>query len=127
MGFKISDDLEWQGRYNDIWWRITELVFAPGGLFDGKSLGLLNGKDPKNLSYINPKLITWNDEIKTRFNGWEDPYSKYVDATGVLKIASVYQQGSNYHLQVFLKEFKYRERDVEFKSQLSDEGHDTVY
>ena len=40
--------------------------------------------------------------------------------TGVLKISSVYRQGSNYHLQVFLKECKYRKRDVGFQSQLSD-------
>ena len=50
-------------------------------------------------------------------------------ATGVLKIGSVYRQRSDYYLQVFLKECKYRERDVIFKSLLSDnedEGCDAV-
>jgi len=89
---------------------------------------LSNGK------YINPKLITWNGEIRTRFLGNSE--SKPEDlgacyATGILKIGSVYRQGANYHLQVFLKECKHKEREVSFKSQLSDddddEGYDTVY
>ena len=67
--------------------------------------------DPTS-EWINPKLITWKDEIKTEFNGCHIPYDKHSDATGVLKVASVYQQGSNYYLQVFLKECKYQERDI---------------
>ena len=49
-------------------------------------------------------------------------------ASGVLKVGSVYRKGSNYHLQVFLKECKYTKRDTSFESQLSDddEGYDTV-
>ena len=59
--------------------------------------------------------------------------SALAHATGVLKISSVYRQGSNYHLQVFLKECKYRKRDISFESQLSDDddsdesGYDTIY
>ena len=52
-------------------------------------------------------------------------------ATGVLKVGSVYQQGSNCHLQVFLKECKYKEKDVIFNSLLSDDesdsGYDTIH
>jgi len=36
-------------------------------------------------------------------------------AIGVLKKGSVYCQGTNYHLQVFLKECKYKERDASLK------------
>ena len=58
-----------------------------------------------NEKYINPKLITWDGEIRTGFHGTspepEDIRSCY--ATGVLKIGNVYRQGSNYYLQVFLK------------------------
>ena len=80
---------------------------------------------------MNPKLITWDGEIRTGFRGTspkpEDIGSCCV--TGVLKIGGVYRQGSNYHLQVFLKECKYRKRDS-FESLLSDdedEGYDTVH
>jgi len=50
-------------------------------------------------------------------------------AIGVLKKGSVYCQGTNYHLQVFLKECKYKERDASFECHLSDDedsGYDTV-
>ena len=74
-------------------------------------------------------------EIRTRFRGnaWgksEEIGSCY--ATGVLKIGSVYRQGSSYYLQVFLKECKYKKRDTNYTSWLSDdereedEGYDTV-
>ena len=81
---------------------------------------------------VNPKLITWDGEIRTGFRGTSrDPRDiRSCYATGVLKIGSVYQRVSNYHLQVFLKECKYREREVIFKSLLSDdedEGYDTAH
>ena len=82
--------------------------------------------------YVNPRPIAWDGEIRTGFLGTspepEDIGSCY--ATGLLKIGSVYRQGSNYHLQVFLKDCKYRERDVIFKSLLSDnenDGYDNVH
>jgi len=115
MGFNVSEDSTWLKMYEMIWKKASELV---GNNFAG---------DPKS-DWINPKLITWKDDIKTKFNGWGVPYDKYCDATGVLKIGSVYKQGSNYYLQVFLKECRYVERDVEFQSQLSDdEEYDTVH
>ena len=116
MGFKVSEEPSWLKTYEMIWKKVSELV---GHSLEG---------DP-TAEWINPKLITWEDVIKTKFNGRGVPYNKYCDTTGVLKIGSVYRQGQNYYLQVFLKECKYTERDVEFKSQLSDddEGYDTVY
>ena len=66
-------------------------------------------------------------------------YTRYIEeigachATGILKIGSVYRHGGKHHLQVFLKECKYRKRDVSFESQLSDDddsddsGCDTVH
>ena len=86
---------------------------------------------------MNPKLIFLGyGENRTRFR--EGKYTRYIEdigachATGILKIGSVYRQESNYHLQVFLKECKYRKRDVSFESQLSDDesddsGCDTVH
>jgi len=115
MGFKVSEEPSWMKTYEMIWKRVSELV--------SHSL-----EGDLTSEWINPKLITWKEDIKTRFNGWGIPYNKYCDATGVLKIGSVYKQGSNHYLQVFLKECKYQERDMEFQSQLSDdEGYDTVH
>jgi len=93
----------------------------------------LEGVLLSNAQYINPKLITWDGKIRTRFRGnfWntiEDVGSCY--ASGVLKIGSVYRQGSNYHFQISLKECKYTKRDSSFESQLSDDedsGYDTVF
>ena len=119
MGFNVSGDEDWVGDYKAIWMAIEERLFS------------LEGKPLSNEKYINPKLITWDGEIKTRFRG---NYPGFIEdigacyASGVLKVGSVYRQGLNYHLQVFLKECKYTKRDTSFESQLSDddEGYDTV-
>jgi len=71
--------------------------------------GKLTGEPLSNGKHINPKLITWDEEIKTRFRGnsWNKPEDIGACYTiGVLKIGSVYRQGSNFNLQVFLKECK---------------------
>jgi len=107
MGFKVSEDPTWMKRYEMIWEKVSELV---GHRLHG---------DPTT-EWINPKLITRGEDIKTRFSG-DIPYDTYCDAKGVLKIGSVYKQGHNYYLQVFLKECQYTKRDTEFQSQLSDE------
>ena len=135
MGFNVSEDEAWVEQYEGIWWRVCEVLHAPG--CGGFELGgSLTGEPLSNGKYVNAKLIAWDSEIRTRFR--EGMYTRYIDeipachATGVLKIGSVYRQGSNYHLQVFLKECKYRKRDVSFESQLSDDesddsGCDTVH
>ena len=133
MGFDVGGDEIFRAQYEGIWWRVCEILHAPGCGFEIG--GSLAGEPLSNGKYINPKLIFWNGESRTRFR--EGKYTRYIEeipacrATGVLKIGSVYRQGSNYHLQVFLKECKYRKRDVSFDSQLSDDesdddGNDTV-
>ena len=108
MGFDVSEDPEWIKRYKAILNKIEELIFQT-----------LTSTPLNNEKYINPKLLTWNDEIKTVFNGWGVPFDKYCNATGVLKISSVYQQGLNHYIQVFLKECKWHEKTSECKSQAS--------
>ena len=122
MGFNVGEDETWMRQYKTIWITIEECLLKKS----------LDGKPLNNDKYVNPKLITWDGEIRTDFRGTslepEDIGSCY--ATGVLKIGNVYRQGSNYHLQIFFKECKYRERDVIFQSLLSDdedEGYDTVH
>ena len=132
LGFNVGEDEAWVEQYEAIWWRVCEILHAPGCGFEIG--GSLTGEPLSNEKYINPKLIFWNGENRTRFR--EGKYTRYIEeipachATGVLKIGSVYRQGSNYHLQVFLKECKYKKRDTNFESLLSDdedEGYDTVH
>ena len=119
MGFNVSEDPAWIEQYKKIWERVEELLFYK-----------LSGSPLSNEKYINPKLIFWDNKMKTRFdNGWhlrpEDIGHCY--ASGVLKIGSVYQQGCNYHLQVFSKECKTKEKEAYFQSQLSDSSDDEGY
>ena len=50
--------------------------------------------------YVNGKLKTWEERIKTNFHGQDVPYNMHCNATTVLKIDSVYKQGKNYHPQL---------------------------
>ena len=43
--------------------------------------------------YVNGKLKTWKERIKTNFHGQDVPYNMHCNATAVLKIDSVYEQG----------------------------------
>ena len=122
MGFNVGGDEVWVREYEAISKKIEELL---GQKLEGELV---------NNGYINPKLITWDGEIRTRFKGnsWGKPETiGSCFATGILKLGSVYRKGSNYHLQVFLKECKYTKRDSTFESQLSDDeedsGYDTIY
>ena len=122
MGFNVGEDEEWVRKYVSIWAKVEELIFE-----------CFKGEMVKNGKYINPKLIKWNGEINTRFNGEKGGYAcdverrfsgKAVEAKGILRISYVYRQGSNYHPQVFLKECKYVEKERIFKSLLSDSEDD---
>ena len=53
--------------------------------------------------FVNEKLKTWKECIKTNFHGQDIPYNMHCNARAVLKIDSVYKQGKNYHPQVMLK------------------------
>ena len=57
--------------------------------------------------YVNGKLKTWKERIKTNFHGQDVPYNMHCNATAVLKINSEYKQGKSYHPQVYVEECKY--------------------
>ena len=121
MGFNVEGENDaWAQGYQAIWWRICDIL-------DIDSVAAIRN------GYVNAKLITWDGKIRTGFQGTcPNPEDiGFCVATGILKIGSVYRQGSNCHLQVFLKECRYKERDVIFKSLLSDddddEGYDTIH
>ena len=106
MGFNVSRDEAWMQHYRAIWVRVEELLNQTSGQQSCK----LTGEPLSSGEYVNAKLITWDGEIRTGFRGT----SREPEDIGILKIGSMYRQGSNYRLQVFLKEVKYRERDVIF-------------
>ena len=123
MSFNLREDEVWMEQYAAIWGIIEELL--------GQNLM----GNPLCDFWLNAKLITWDGQIRTGFQGTcPNPEDiGFCNVTGILKIGSVYRQGSNCHLQVFLKECRYRERDLIFNSLLSsddesdDEGYDTVH
>ena len=132
MGFNVGENEAWVQQYEGIFWRVCEILHAPG--CGGFELGGTLTGEPLNNGYVNAKLLTWDGQIQTGFQGTSQNPEEIgtCHATGILKIASVYRQGSNYYLQVFLKECKYQERDVIFKSLLSsddesDSGYDTIH
>jgi len=99
MGLNVSENKAWIKQYEAIWGKIEEILKQK-----------LTGKPLSKGKYINPKLITCNEEIKTRFRGnsWNKPQDiRACHAIGV-KIGSVYRKGINYHLQVFLKSVNMR-------------------
>ena len=54
--------------------------------------------------YLNAKLNVYKDKIRTDFHGEEILFNQYCKATAVLKVKSVYKQGSNYYPQVYVEE-----------------------
>ena len=92
MSFNLEGHDEWIEKYKKIW----EAVEAQ--LFQCFTTEVVNkGK------YINPKL-----NMVVQYYGKEVPYDKHCEATGLLRIASVYNQGINYWPQVYIDECRYK-------------------
>ena len=71
--------------------------------------------------YVNDKLKTWKECIKTNFHGQDVPYNMRCNAKAMLKIDSVYKQGKNYHPQVYVEECKYTDAKNQQCNMLSDD------
>ena len=107
----MSEAVPWMYQYEALWLKISSCVEGSVALFPHALRG----------EYINPKLVIWNDVVKTRFiNASTLPYGDWFRATGILKIGSVYQQGFNFYPQVSLRECKCYAIESIFKSLLSD-------
>ena len=117
MAFNLEGRDEWIEKYKKIW----EVVEAQ--LFQCLTTEVVSkGK------YINPKLNMYGDKIAVKYHdGKEVPYDKHCEATGLLRIASVYNQGINYWPQVYLDECKYEEVENHGVLLLSDDEDDTVF
>ena len=95
MSFNFSEEEAWKTKYKKIW--------------NETSWG---------------KLKTCKECIKTNFHGQDVPNNMYCNATGVLKIDSVYKQGKNYHPQVYVKECKCTDAENQQCSMLSNDDDD---
>ena len=98
-------------QYKKIWNEVESQLF-----------GNLATKPIKGESkYVQGKLKTWKERIKTNFHGQDVPYDMYCDATTVLKIDSAYKQGKNYHPQIYVEECKYNDAENQQCDMLSND------
>ena len=74
--------------------------------------------------YVDGKLKTWKERIRTNFHGQYGPYNMHCNATAVLKIDSVYKQGKNYHPEVYVEESKYINEQNQQCNMLSNDDDD---
>ena len=111
MSFNVSEEKEWVSQYKKIWNEVESQLFEKMATEPIKREG----------SYVNGKLKTWKERIKTNFHGQDVPYNMHCNATAVLKIDSVYKQGKNYHPQVYVEECRYTDAENQQCSMLSDD------
>ena len=114
MSFNVSEEKEWVSQYKKIWNEVESQLFEKMATEPIKREG----------SYVNGKLKTWKERIKTNFHGQDVPYNMHCNATAVLKIDSVYKQGKNYHPQVYVEECKYTDAENQQCNMLSDDDDD---
>ena len=114
MSFNVSEEEVRKIQYKKIWNEVESQLFEKMATEPIKREG----------SYVNGKLKTWKERIKTNFHGQDVPYNMHCNATAVLKIDSVYKQGKNYHPQVYVEECKYTDAEKQQCNMLSDDDDD---
>ena len=113
MSFNVSEEKEWMSQYKKIWNEVESQLFEK----------MVTEPIKREGRYVNGKLKTWKERIKTNFHGQDVPYNMHCNATTVSKINSVYKQGKNYHPQVYVEECKYTDVENQQCSMLShDDG-----
>ena len=111
MSFNVSEENAWKTKYEKIWDEAESKLFEKLATEPIKREG----------KYVNGKLKTWKEHIKTNFHGEDFPYDMDFNVTAVLKIDSVYKQGKNYHPQAYVEECKYTDAENQQYSILSDD------
>ena len=111
MSFNVSEEKTWKTQYEKIWNEVKSHLLEKLATEPIKREG----------RYVNGKLKTWKERIKTNFHSQDVPYNMHCNATTVLKIDSVYKQGKNYHPQVYVEECKYTDAENQQCSMLSDD------
>ena len=97
MSFNVSEEKAWVAQYEKIWNEAESQLFEK----------IVTEPIKREGRYVNGKLKTWKERIKTNFHGQDVPYNMHCNATAVLKIDSANKQGRNYHPQVYVEECKY--------------------
>ena len=111
MSFNVFEEKASKTQYEKIWNEVESQLFEKMATEPIKREG----------RYVNGKLKTWKERIKTNFHGQDIPYNMHCNATSVLEIDSVYKQGKNYHPQVYVEECKYTDAEKQQCSVLSDD------
>ena len=111
MSFNVFEAREWMSQYKKIWNEVEPYL----------------KKNDHRIRYVNGKLITWKERIKTNFHGQDVPYDMYCNATAMLKIDSVYKKDKNYHPQVYVEEFKYTHAENQQCNMLSEDDDDGFF
>ena len=73
MGFNVGEYEAWIRQYDGIWRKVEELLRQTSGQQSSK----LEGAPLNNGKYVNPKPLTWDNEIRTRFR--EGNYSRFIE------------------------------------------------
>ena len=110
MSFNVSEEMAWKAQYKKIWNEIESQLFEKMSTEPIKREG----------RYVNGKSKMQKECIKTNFHGQDVPCNMHCNAT-VLKIDSVYKQGKNYHLQVYVEQCKYNDAENQQCRMLSDD------
>ena len=117
ISFNVSEEKEWVPQYKKI------LNDVEPQLFEKMTTEIIKSEG----RYVNGKLKTWKERIKTNFHGQHVPYNMHCNAMAVLKIDSVYKQGKDYHPQVYVEECKYTDAENQQCSRLSDDDDDGFF
>ena len=109
MSFDLDAHKDWVEKYKLVRDRAEQQIFQH------------LTKDPVNKDrYVNGKLKTWKEKITTNFHGKSVPHEERCEATAILKIESVYNQGKNSYPQFYLEECRYIENSTQTCTLLSD-------
>ena len=87
MSFNVFEEKGWVSQYKKICNETESQLFEK----------MVTEPIKREGRFVNGKLKTWKEHIKTNFHGQDVPYNMHCNATAVLKIDSVYKQGKNYY------------------------------
>ena len=93
MSFNFSEEKAWKTQYEKNWNEVESQLFEKLATETIKREG----------RYVNGKLKTLKERIKTNFHGQDVLHDMYCNATVVLKIDSVHKQGKDYIPRYILK------------------------
>ena len=113
MSFDLNAHKNWVEKCKLVWDRAEQQIFQR------------LTKDPANKDrYVYGKLKTWKEKITTNFHGKSVPHEKRCEATAILKIDSVYNQGKIFYPQAYLEECKYIENNTQTCTLLLSDSED---